>query len=146
MMLSLLILLLLLSYISLTVCSIGSSSTSTINTKNSISSSSINSKSSIVNSKSSTVSINDSISINDNNTINLSQHDRSLSKVLIVLLPLLYFISVSLNHISLPKVVNKSINGMYSVSHQSASTYGMLSGIDAAFTFLSVNLIGISSS
>ena len=135
-MLSLFILLLLLSYISLIVCSsIGSSKSSIANSKSSIA----NSKRS--NSKSSIAIVNDSIK--DNNDISLSKYDKSLSKVLIVILPLLYFISVSLNHISLPKVVNKSINGVSSVSHQSASTYGILSGIDAAFTFLSVNLIGI---
>ena len=103
-------------------------STNTITTKNSIIKNNIN-----------------TIANSNNNNINLSRYDKSLSKVLIVLLPLLYFISVSLNHVALPKVVNLAINNNIHVSQNSASTYGILSGIDAMFTFLSVNLIGILS-
>jgi DHA1 family tetracycline resistance protein-like MFS transporter len=107
----------------------------------------INNKNSIVKSTTSTTkhSIIKNTNTHNNNDISLSKYDKSLSKVLIVLLPLLYFISVSLNHVALPKVVNLAINNNIHVSQQSASTYGMLSGIDALFTFLSVNLIGILS-
>lgn len=85
------------------------------------------------------------INNNNKNTISLSKYDRSLSKVLIVLLPLLYFISVSLNHVALPKIVNININNNINVSKSSASAYGLLTAVDALFTFLSVNLIGILS-
>lgn len=66
--------------------------------------------------------------------------------ILSILLPWLYFMSTSLNIPSLPKFVNSVINkGNADVSDASAMVYGNLAGIDALFTFLSVNLVGCLS-
>jgi MFS family permease len=66
--------------------------------------------------------------------------------VLSILLPWLYFMSTSLNIPSLPKFVNAVINkGSTDVTDASATVYGNLAGIDALFTFLSVNLVGVLS-
>jgi len=66
--------------------------------------------------------------------------------VLSLFLPWLYFMSTSINISALPKLVNHVINcGDNRVSELSARVYGNIQGIDALFTFLSVNLIGCLS-
>jgi MFS family permease len=68
------------------------------------------------------------------------------SKVLSLLLPWLYFMAVSINIPNFPKFVNLVMNkGDPNVSPKSAAIYGIMSGTDAFFTFLSVNLVGCMS-
>lgn len=63
-----------------------------------------------------------------------------------VFLPWLYFLCVSMNIPSLPSYVNYVLNkGDAHVTSASARVYGNLTGIDAFFTFLSVNLVGCLS-
>lgn len=63
-----------------------------------------------------------------------------------VLLPWLYFISVSMMIPTLPEYINSIINsGSTKVSSSSAQVYGNLQGFDSFFTFLSVNLVGCLS-
>ena len=70
----------------------------------------------------------------------------SLDKFLSIFLPYLYFLAVAINMASFPKYVNHIINdGDANVSQKSSTVYGMLSGLDSLFTFLSVNLIGVLS-
>jgi hypothetical protein len=72
--------------------------------------------------------------------------ERLRFSVLSILLPWLYFMSTSLNIPTLPKFVNAVINkGNNDVSELSAQVYGNIAGIDAFFTFLSVNLVGCLS-
>jgi hypothetical protein len=72
--------------------------------------------------------------------------ERLRFSVLSILLPWLYFMSTSLNIPTLPKFVNAVINkGNNDVSELSAEVYGNIAGIDAFFTFLSVNLVGCLS-
>lgn len=72
--------------------------------------------------------------------------ERTRFSVLSILLPWLYFMSISLNIPSLPKFVNAVINkGNTDVSEESARVYGNVAGIDSLFTFLSVNLVGCLS-
>ena len=74
------------------------------------------------------------------------ERGRKSSEVLSLLLPWLYFTAISVNIPNLPKFVNWSINGGNSnVSPESAAVYGTLSGVDAFFTFLVVNLVGCMS-
>ena len=67
--------------------------------------------------------------------------------ILSLLLPWLYFMAVSLNIPNMPKFVNYALStgGSTDVTSRSASVYGSISGVDAFFTFLSVNLIGVLS-
>ena len=66
--------------------------------------------------------------------------------ILGVLLPWFYFISTSLQIPSMPKYINSVVNkGDLTVSPASAKVYGSLQGVDALFTFLSVNAIGVLS-
>jgi MFS family permease len=68
------------------------------------------------------------------------------SKLLSLLLPWLYFMAISINIPNFPKFVNLSMNkGDPNVSPKSAAIYGIMSGTDAFFTFLSVNLVGCMS-
>lgn len=53
-----------------------------------------------------------------------------------------YFFSLSLVIPVLPKVVNSVVSGAEEVTSRSASLYGTVSGIDALFTFLTVNAHG----
>ena len=71
---------------------------------------------------------------------------RRRSEFLSLLLPWLYFMTTSVNIPNLPRFINWSINGGNAdVTPASASVYGTLSGIDAFFTFLVVNLVGCMS-
>ena len=69
------------------------------------------------------------------------------AKILSLLLPWLYFMAISLNIPNMPKYVNYQLSttGSTDVTSRSASVYGSISGVDAFFTFLSVNLIGVLS-
>jgi MFS family permease len=71
---------------------------------------------------------------------------RLRSEFLSLLLPWLYFMTTSVNIPNLPRFINWSINGGNAdVTAASAAVYGTLSGIDAFFTFLVVNLVGCMS-
>lgn len=85
--------------------------------------------------------------VTDASSISSSTGYRQLRfSVLSLLLPWLYFMSTSINIPALPKLVNHVINsGNNKVSESSATVYGNIQGIDALFTFLSVNLIGCLS-
>lgn len=77
---------------------------------------------------------------------NIGYRQQLRFSVLSLLLPWLYFMSTSINIPALPKLVNHVINsGNNKVSESSATVYGNIQGIDALFTFLSVNLIGCLS-
>lgn len=69
------------------------------------------------------------------------------AKVLSLLLPWLYFMAISINIPNMPKFVNWRLSetGSTDVTSKSAKVYGSISGMDAFFTFLSVNLIGCMS-
>jgi MFS family permease len=68
------------------------------------------------------------------------------SYFLSILLPWLYFLSISINFSSFPKYVNWCVNhGSIKISPQSQQVYGYYSGLDSFFTFLSVNLVGCLS-
>lgn len=80
----------------------------------------------------------------DNSNLKVPTSTKSAAS-LGVILPWLYFLCSSINLTTLPKYVNYAINGNTEVSPQSAQVYGLMGGLDALFTFLSVNYVGILS-
>lgn len=88
----------------------------------------------------------DSPSVNP--VVNRQTHSSSSfsETFLSIFLPFLYFFCTSMNIPTLPKYVNWVINnGNSDVSAHSAEVYGNISGLDAFFTFLSVNFVGVLS-
>lgn len=79
----------------------------------------------------------------------MKSHDRvseAITSALTIILPWLYFLSISMNMPSFPKYVNWCVNkGDSTVSPLSQKVYGDYSGLDSFFTFLAVNFIGCLS-
>ena len=74
------------------------------------------------------------------------RHKNSGNPSLCFFVAWLYFMAVSLNIPNLPSYVNYVVSkGGSTVTSKGASVYGMLSGIDSFFTFLSVNAVGCLS-
>lgn len=101
------------------------------------------------------VRIEDINSLSNRNNVSFIEHpiissqQNNISKrsqVLSLLLPWLYFVSISIMIPSFPKFINYVINdGNINVTPDSSKVYGMISGVDALFTLLSVNLVGCMS-
>ena len=74
------------------------------------------------------------------------QASKTLTGILSIFIPWLYFLAISLNIPNMPKYVNWSVNkGNINVTPNSQKIYGDYSGLDSFCTFLSVNLIGCLS-
>lgn len=81
-----------------------------------------------------------------NTPIQQSKFQEARTSILTIVLPWLYFLSISVNMPSFPKYVNWCVNkGDSTVSPLSQKIYGDYSGLDSFFTFLAVNFIGCLS-
>lgn len=90
--------------------------------------------------------INELVAANFDSSTKDLYHRKLRFSVLSLFLPWLYFMCVSINIPSYPKLINYVINkGNTDVSSLSSKVYGNITGLDAFFTFLSVNLIGCLS-
>jgi MFS family permease len=86
--------------------------------------------------------LNSSVKVSGNQRDNINK--QTLLKG--ILIPWLYFMAVNMNVPNMPRLINTIVNnGATKVSGEIQRIYGNLSGLDALFTFLSVNAIGCLS-
>lgn len=90
------------------------------------------------------------VSLSHSSKTNTANGRRSLSRkslFLSLFLPWLYFLAGALNIPTLPRYVNAALSaeGDGRVSQRGAEVFGLIQGLDAFFTFLTVNLVGVLS-